>query len=144
MNQLDPSSTVPGEQSRTASRARPTNGSRGSALPLAGLSFALGAALLLAPSTMARLIGARPTRTTRNVLSAIGLREVAVAGGLVGARRAPAAWTWLRAGGDAMDLALLAAASKQRRINSPRLARAAAIVGGVMLADVMAALAQSR
>jgi len=109
-----------------------------SALPaaLGWFSLALGAAELAAPARGAASVGApRHERVVR----AAGAREVLSGLGILSGRH-QAAWLWSRVGGDAMDLALLAAAAASPKAKLGRLAAAAAAVGSVAAFDIVAGL----
>ncbi|MEI9936430.1 MAG: SRPBCC family protein [Pseudomonadota bacterium] len=101
-------------------------------------SLGLGLTQMLAPETVARLIGLPDKRGTRLVIRLIGARELASGLGLLG-RREPAAWAWGRAAGDVMDLALLGRALTSLRPLRPRTAAAAAVVAGAAAVDAVSA-----
>jgi len=105
---------------------------------LGWFSIALGLTQLLAPDGMARLIGVRPTGTTRSVMRAVGVRELGAGIGIL-ARRRPAGLVWARVGGDAMDMALLGRALTSDKSQRGRTAAATAAVAGVTALDVFAA-----
>jgi uncharacterized membrane protein len=105
---------------------------------LGWFSVALGAAQLVAPGSLARLIGARDTSATRLILRALGARELASGLALLGGGRTER-WLWARAVGDAMDLGLLGAAWGARRADHMRLGATGAAVAGVAVLDVLAA-----
>ena len=95
-----------------------------------GLGWAtlgLTAGLLAAPSQVARLIGAPDDERSRAALRAVGLRELAAY--VLIERSGPTAAfpLWVRAGGDAIDLALLGLAARRRGADRTRLGVAAAI-----------------
>lgn len=73
----------------------------------------------------------------------LGLREIATGIGILSQPR-PAGWVAARVAGDVMDLALLAAASGQRRADREQLAGAAAAVLGVTALDAICAAQLSR
>jgi hypothetical protein len=77
---------------------------------LGWFSIGLGAAEVLAPGAVARLIGVREREAARNVLRAYGVREIATGIGILSQQR-PAAWMWGRVGGDLLDIATLMSAS---------------------------------
>ena len=124
------SSSTPVRHGRTTS----TSGD-GLTTALGLFSIALGLTQILAPRGVARLIG---VRTDRGLMPMLGLREIATGIGIL-SQPGPAGWVAARVAGDVMDLALLAAASKQRRANRGRLAGAAAAVLGVTALDVICA-----
>lgn len=104
-------------------------------------SIGLGTAQLVATPAVAALLGMRDDGDVRRVLRAVGVREVGCGLGVLARPRA-AGWYWARAAGDAMDLALLGAASRSRRARPGRVALSAAVVLGVAALDVLAALAR--
>jgi hypothetical protein len=106
---------------------------------LGWFSLALGAAELVAPNRVARLLG---VRQRNGLIRGYGLREIAAGVGLLSsARKAP--WLWTRVAGDALDLGTLAAA--KRRARRP-LAVGAALAGvaAVTAIDLAAAARRSR
>jgi len=138
----DPSSfTSPTSRSAKASRSRRT-GQRSPGQRLAeGLgwaSIALGLAELLAPRSMARIVGIRDRRSARRTLMLMGLREIACGVGLLAARRR-APWLWLRVGGDVVDLALLRGSRASQRNDDVRLGGVMTAVAGITVLDAFAA-----
>lgn len=109
-----------------------------SARALGWFSVGLGAAQLLAPGALARLIGARDTSGTRLILRALGAREVTSGLAILRGERTER-WLWGRAVGDAMDLGFLGAAWSARRSDHMRLGATGAAVAGVAVLDVLAA-----
>ncbi len=108
------------------------------------LSLALGIAALAAPERLARLAGVDDSPAARLVIPAVGARELVHAAGLIGGG-APGGWAWTRVAGDALDLALLARAHADRcGDRRRRLARTAAVVGGITAVDLLAALRARR
>ena len=101
---------------------------------LGWFSIGLGLAQLAAPDRLANLIGLDENDRTRNLMRAVGLRELATGVGLL---RQPddARWLWARAAGDAVDLALLGTAIGSGNGNRARLAAATAAVAGVAALD---------
>jgi hypothetical protein len=108
------------------------------AIALGWFSIALGAAELLAPQQVARLIGVPPGERTTATLRGYGAREVA-SGLAILAQPAEAKWLWSRVGGDGIDLASLSAAAGQENADRRRLAIATAAVAAVATLDVFAA-----
>jgi uncharacterized membrane protein len=96
------------------------------------LSVGLGVAQLLAPRTVARVIGVRCDPLW---LCVLGARELANGVGILTGQR-PARWMWGRVAGDAMDLVLLDAARRTRGAHSGRIGVAAAAVLAVGVVDV--------
>lgn len=105
--------------------------------PLGWVSVGLGVTALLAPGTVSRLLGVGDTPTTRRLLRAVGIQEVAAGTGLL-RRRRPARWLRARVAGDVAHLALLAAAFASRGSRQPRVAAVAGTVAGVAVADLVA------
>jgi hypothetical protein len=106
---------------------------------LGWFSIGLGMAELLAPRAVARATGMH--RRNERLLQAYGMREIAAGIGLLTAKN-PAPWLWARVGGDALDLAALAAGGRPRDAS---MAAALAAIAGVTLVDIAAArLAQSQ
>jgi uncharacterized membrane protein len=96
---------------------------------LGWFSLGLGLAGIVAPRRLAKLIG---LRGDHNVLFRIlGAREITSGIGVLAGRRPNSNWMWSRVGGDAINLALLGAAFKQRRPRRNKLAMATAAVTGV-------------
>ena len=76
-------------------------------------------------------------------MTAVGVRELAAAAGLLGWRHP--AWLWARVGGDAMDLGLLGQALKNHDGRGlARTATATALVAGITAVDLYAAVTRSR
>ncbi len=105
---------------------------------LGWFSIALGAAQLVAPSRVARAVGAHDTDSTRKTLRTFGAREL-TAGVAILAQPDDARWVWSRVGGDALDLGWLARAMRQETSNRQRLGMAAAAVAGITALDVLTA-----
>jgi uncharacterized membrane protein len=85
-------------------------GSDGLIRALGWLSLALGAAEMVAPEAVGKLVGLRTVRDPA-VIRMLGLREMAAGLGILASSR-PAPWVWARVGGDVMDLAMLGAAGR--------------------------------
>jgi len=128
----------PGNGQRTREHTRRAMRAAG----LGWFSVGLGAAELLAPRAVGRLIGARNDASSRKALRMLGLREL-TSGILILTQKKPAPALWSRVVGDLMDLALLGTAG--RRSSRPtRLLAATAAVVGVTVVDAMTALDVSR
>jgi len=110
---------------------------------LGWFSLALGVSEVVMPDKVARLIGVRQGTRTRNVLRALGLREIASGVALL-TKSDSASAAWSRVLGDAMDLALLGTAMGGSPANRARLLAATGAVAGVAAMDVMAAAELSR
>ncbi len=100
---------------------------------LGWFSLGLGAAQILAPKAMCRLVGASGTGVSKHVMRALGLREATQGIGIL-TRPRPTTWVWSRVGGDALDLALLGVVAV--RGDSKRAALAMANVLAVTAPDV--------
>lgn len=108
---------------------------------LGWFSIGLGMAELLAPRAVARVAGLQDDH--RLLMRASGLRELTMGLGILSQRR-PAGWMWSRVGGDALDLALLAAALASPQGNRKRTAAALLAVAGIAAADCFASRHLSR
>ena len=108
------------------------------AIALGWFSVALGAAELIAPGRISRLIGVAPRQRNTNVLRAFGAREIASGIGILSDPANPN-WLWSRVGGDAIDLASLGSAAARRDADSGRLSFATAALLGVTLLDIVCA-----
>ncbi|HEY6199110.1 MAG TPA: SRPBCC family protein [Candidatus Binatia bacterium] len=100
---------------------------------LGWFSIGLGVAEILAPRTVARLIG---VRRPPGLFGFLGAREITSGVGILTQRR-PASWLWSRVGGDIMDLALLALALATHRRTKGRIAAATAAVAGITALDLL-------
>lgn len=107
---------------------------------LGWFSVGLGLAEIFAPRELARLIG---VRNRPAVFMALGARELLNGVGIL-AQNQPAGWLWSRVAGDIMDLSLLGIAFTERGSDKERVEGAAGAVAGVMVADVICALQNSR
>ena len=105
---------------------------------LGWFSIALGAAELMAPATMARLIGVPCDRKTTSVIRAMGAREMGN-GIAILTRPGSAAPMWARVAGDATDIAFLGSAYSAAYVDQRRLLSATAAVLGVTALDVICA-----
>lgn len=105
---------------------------------LGWFSIGLGIAQLVAPDGLARLIG---VRQHPRVIRALGAREIINGVGILRQRRR-SGWMWTRVAGDAMDLALLGAASRSAYSGDRRnrLGLATAAVAGVAVLDFISSL----
>jgi uncharacterized membrane protein len=105
---------------------------------LGWFSIGLGAAQLIAPAWVCRLIGVRPSDDTRTLQRVIGVREAMAGFGVLNDPKAER-WLWGRVAGDLMDLGLLGMAFGSKRAHKGRLALATLSVLGVTAADAYAA-----
>jgi hypothetical protein len=108
------------------------------ALGLGLFSAALGAAELVAPRAVGRLVGVDDSAAMRAALRAAGLRELSAAAGILTSER-PAGWLWSRVAGDLMDLGMLSGALAKPSTQRDRTLLATALVMGVTLLDVLCA-----
>ena len=141
---------VPGRNAGRAIARRPPGGN-GSQLALShdaaqqlatGLgwfSIALGVAEIAAPGALARALG---MRGSERLIQAYGLREVATGMGILSSRD-PAPWIWGRVGGDAVDVATLAAGLGGDNPRRQNVGLAMASVLGVTALDVVCGLSLS-
>ena len=110
---------------------------------IAWFSVALGVTQIVAPDAVARLIGMRPSQTTRSTMRAIGVRGLTTGFGLLSnAKRSP--WLWARLAGDMVDLSLLGTGVGRRADDRSRAGRAALAVGSVAALDLLAATRSRR
>ena len=107
---------------------------------IAAFSIGLGLAELLAPRKVARLIGV--SEDHERLLQAMGLREIVSGLGIMQGKSSR--FLWGRVAGDAMDLALLAAARRAQRNDPHRIGIAMAAVAGITALDIVASLLHSR
>jgi ribosomal protein L30/L7E len=106
---------------------------------LGWVSLGLGLTELLAPGRVARVVGARETRTSRKALRALGLREIA-GGVTVLSRPGSAGPMWSRVAGDAVALAALTTVMATARRRRGWTALAMAAVAGMTACDVACAV----
>jgi hypothetical protein len=85
---------------------------RSIARALGWFSLALGAAELLAPGRISKLLKVRNPHA--GLIRSYGLREIGAGTGLLLAER-KAPWLWARAAGDVLDLGTLGAARRRTR-----------------------------
>jgi len=109
---------------------------------LGWFSISLGVAEIVAPRSLAKLIGLRGNPS--GLFRMLGAREITSGIGILTGRQPNANWMWSRVGGDAIDLALLGAAFRSRRSNRNKLAMATAAVAGVTALDAICSRRLSR
>ncbi len=102
---------------------------------LGWFSIGLGAAEVLAPGFVARLIG---TENHRGLLRFYGLRELAAGVGIL-TQPKPAGWLWSRVAGDMVDLASLGATLASPDAERGKTIAAVASVAGVTVLDILCA-----
>ncbi len=110
---------------------------RSLALGLGWFSVALGVAQVSAPGAVNRLVGVQATEANRDLMRALGVRELVAGLGIL-IRDQPSGFVWARVAGDAMDLGLLAKALSSDS-DKARAGVALAAVAGVTALDVVAA-----
>lgn len=103
-------------------------------------SIGLGLMELLMPAQVGEMIGV--SNRYRAFIPVLGLREIAH-GAVILSQQKPTEGVWSRVGGDAVDLAYLAAAFAGEENNKNRLIGATIAVLGVTALDVMCAQALS-
>jgi uncharacterized membrane protein len=108
------------------------------AIGLGWFSIGLGVAEIVAPGTLARLIGIRDEEGSRKTLRLYGLREIASGAGILAGGQ-HAGWLWSRVAGDLLDLGSLGAAARSNDVRLPRVAGAGAAVLGVAALDLYCA-----
>ncbi len=101
---------------------------------LGWFSLGLGAAELLIPNALARLIGLK--RRHKTLFRIFGLRELAAGVGILSESKYPS-WVRSRVAGDALDLACLGLALASPSNKQSRLAAATAAVVGVTVLDII-------
>jgi uncharacterized membrane protein len=105
-------------------------------------SLGLGLAQLRSPLGVARLAGVDDSPTAPPVITAVGVRELVHAAGLLPGRPG---WAWTRVAGDAMDLtAMVRALANRRGERYRRLRNVTAAVVGLTVLDVYTAVRSTR
>ena len=99
---------------------------------LGWFSIGLGLTQIVAPGWLGRAIG---VGERNGLMRALGAREIITGLAVLAERPSPALPIWGRVAGDAMDMALLAAALKNPYNDRARIAGAAGMVLGVGLLD---------
>jgi uncharacterized membrane protein len=99
---------------------------------LGWFSVGLGAFQLLAPSTVARAIGVRPTPVWNGFVRLCGVRELANGAGIL-ANPTSKEWVGMRLGGDVADLTALGVALTQSVRPARTLAATAFVLGATVL-----------
>ncbi|HSC51752.1 MAG TPA: hypothetical protein VLD16_15930 [Gaiellaceae bacterium] len=108
---------------------------------LGWFSVGLGATQILAPKAMCKLVGTSGEGVSRQVMRAMGVRELTQGVGIL-VRPRPTMWVWSRVAGDALDLSLLGLVAA--RGNARRAAFGIANVVAVTVPDVYEARRLSR
>ncbi len=108
------------------------------AVGLGWFSIGLGLTEVLAPGTLARVIGISDNDENRSLLRFYGFRELAAGVGILSQPSAPT-WLWSRVGGDLLDIASLGRAMASDENSKAKLSAATAAVLGVTALDVMVA-----
>lgn len=107
------------------------------------VSVALGISELAVPERVADFIGIEDSVLRRNLLRALGTREILSGLGVL-AKPGSAGPLWARVAGDALDIALLGAAMADSPKRPARLAAATGAVLGITALDVFSAARLSR
>jgi hypothetical protein len=107
---------------------------------LGWFSIALGLMEVMAPRKLARTLGMDEHEKT---IFGYGLREIAT-GVAILTSKDPTPWIWGRVGGDALDIATLAAGMRQDNPKRQNVTYAMAAVLGATAADIYCAQALSR
>jgi len=115
----------------------------GTARSLGWFSIGLGLAEVAMPRRLARMIGMDEDDSSRNILFAYGLREIATGVAILTSER-PTGAVWARVGGDVLDLATLGRAMADDDSNRGRLTAATAAVLGVAALDLFTGRRLSR
>jgi uncharacterized membrane protein len=102
---------------------------------LGWFSIGLGVAELLAPRALTRTLG---LRGHERLIRAYGLREIGTGIGILAARD-PSPWIWGRVGGDALDMATVAAGFAGPRPPTGNVALSLLALAGVGAVDLMCA-----
>jgi uncharacterized membrane protein len=108
---------------------------------LGWFSVGLGAAQLLAPKAICKVVGASGEGASRKLMRLMGARELTQGIGIL-LRPRPTAWLWARVAGDGLDLSLLGLTAAKNR--NKRTALAVANVLAVTAPDVFESLHLSR
>ena len=132
-------------ESSTADKAwpRPAVGPVGLADAMGWGSSVLGAPMVAAPRRFLRAIGIEDDGTAVRWTLAVGVREFFATLTII-ANRHRRIGMWSRVAGDTMDLALLAAAYRNKRQDASRLRGAMAVVGAIMAVDLFTAIGLTR
>ncbi|MET8291799.1 SRPBCC family protein [Streptomyces sp. NPDC005132] len=106
-------------------------------------SALLGVPQVVTPAGFSRALGVDGTSRHRAATTAVGVRELAAAAGLLG--RPHPAWLWSRVGGDLMDLTMLTRALKNHNGRGlSRTVAATAAVTTLTVTDLYAAVTRTR
>jgi uncharacterized membrane protein len=103
-------------------------------------SIGLGLAELLAPKTIAGVVG---TRNHKPLIRGYGLRETAAGIGIL-SDPSNAAWVWARVAGDALDLISLGSVLASRRNGRARGIFGVVSVAGVTMMDILCAISLTK
>lgn len=103
---------------------------------LGWFSIGLGLAELLAPDSVARIAGVRPTNTVRTILRVSGAREITHGIGILTSDRSPG-WVWSRVAGDVLDLSMVGTAMTKDENDRGRLNAATVALVGITALDII-------
>jgi hypothetical protein len=105
-------------------------------------SLGLGTSMLVSPMGVARVSGVDDSPNALPVITAVGVRELVHASGLLAGRPG---WAWTRVIGDALDLTAMGVALSNRRGERYRRLRTATVAAsGLALLDLVTALRSRR
>jgi uncharacterized membrane protein len=127
----------PDERGGARGDGAPRDGAENLANALGWFSVGLGLAQIVAPRSVARMIGAEPDENTTRLMRAFGLRELSSGIGILSKRR-PEAWVRARVAGDALDLAMLGKTLASTDDRGKTIAATVAVLGVTAL-DMLAA-----
>jgi hypothetical protein len=114
------------------------------ATALGVFSLALGTAQVLRPDGVSRLVGVPGSSpTVQAVQRVFGMRELVQGTGIL-ASPSPRGWVWSRVAGDVLDVAALLVGAHTLGGDRTRVGIALATLGGVGVADLVAARRLSR
>jgi uncharacterized membrane protein len=115
------------------------NGEARLAAGLGWFSIGLGLAEMAAPGKVARVVGVHADLDATKMLRAYGARKVANGIAILASGGDDSRWLWARAAGDVLDLVTLGRALTRADSQPGKVAFGLASVGGVLVADVIAA-----
>jgi uncharacterized membrane protein len=107
------------------------------------MSLGLGAASILAPTAVCRMVGVDPNGDRVAIARVVGVREVGHAALLFGNRN-PAAGAWSRVAGDVLDIGLIALAMGAPRVRRDRLSTVILGLIAITAVDLAASVMTTR
>ena len=108
------------------------------ATALGVFSLALGTAQVLSPDGVSRLVGIRGSHAVQVTQRVFGVRELVQGTGIL-ASSSPRGWVWSRVVGDVLDVGMLLVGARTKGFDRTRVAIALVALGGVGVADLVAA-----